>query len=109
MFSRMLKLPEELRRRYDLSSLQFALHGAGPCPVQVKERMIDWWGPIIHEYYGATEGLGMTVCNSAEWLAHRGTVGKVVLGELHVMNESMQPLPTGQAGELWFKTAAPFE
>ena len=109
MFSRMLKLPEEVRRRYDLSSLKFALHGAGPCPVQVKERMIDWWGPVIHEYYGATEGLGMTACDSAEWLAHRGTVGRVVLGELHVMDESLQPAPTGQAGELWFRTAAPFE
>jgi long-chain acyl-CoA synthetase len=109
MFSRMLKLPEEVRRRHDLSSLQFALHGAGPCPVQVKAQMIDWWGPIIHEYYGATEGLGMAACNSAEWLEHRGTVGRVVLGDLHVMDESMQPAPTGQAGELWFKTAAPFE
>ena len=76
--------------------------------MQVKEQMIDWWGPIIHEYYEATEGLGLTDCNSAPWLAHRGTVDKVVLGELHVVDESMQPAPTGQAGELWFKTASPF-
>ena len=109
MFSRMLKLPEEVRRRHDLSSLQFALHGAAPCPVRVKQQMIDWWGPIIREYYGSTEGIGIIVCDSEEWLGHRGTVGKVVLGELHVMNEGMQPAPTGQAGELWFKTAAPFE
>ena len=108
MFSRMLKLPEAVRRRYDLSSLQIAVHAAAPCPVPVKEQMINWWGPIIHEYYGATEGLGFTACSTAEWLAHRGTVGKVLLGELHVLDEAMQPAPKGQPGELWFKTASPF-
>ena len=108
MFSRMLKLPESVRRHYDLSSLQIAVHAAAPCPVQVKEQMIEWWGAIIHEYYGATEGLGFTACDSAEWLAHRGTVGRVLLGELHVLDENMQPLPKGQPGELWFKTASPF-
>ena len=72
MFSRLLKLPDEARRRYDLSSLEIAIHAAAPCPVPVKEQMIDWWGPIIHEYYGATEGLGFTACDSQEWLAHRG-------------------------------------
>ena len=71
--------------------------------------MIDWWGPIIHEYYGATEGLGFTACNSEEWLAHKGTVGRVLLGELHVLDDDMKPLPTGTAGTLWFKTATPFE
>jgi long-chain acyl-CoA synthetase len=108
MFSRMLKLPEAVRQRYDLSSLQIAVHAAAPCPVQVKQQMIDWWGPIIHEYYGATEGLGFTACNTAEWLAHPGTVGKVLLGELHVLDDTMQPAPKGQPGELWFKTATPF-
>jgi len=108
MFSRMLKLPAEVRQRHDLSSLTLAVHAAAPCPVQVKEQMIAWWGPIIHEYYGATEGLGFTACNSAEWLAHRGTVGKVLLGELQVQDEQGRPLPTGQSGELWFKTATPF-
>ncbi len=108
MFSRMLKLPEATRRRYDLSSLQIAIHAAAPCPAQVKEQMIDWWGPIIHEYYGATEGMGFTACNSAEWLAHRGTVGRVLLGELHVFDEAGQPAPKGTPGELWFKTASPF-
>jgi long-chain acyl-CoA synthetase len=108
MFSRMLKLPEATRRRYDLSSLELAVHAAAPCPVQVKEQMIEWWGPIIHEYYGATEGLGFTACNTAEWLAHRGTVGKVLLGDLHVLDEHMQPAPKGTPGELWFKTASPF-
>lgn len=108
MFSRMLKLPAEVRARYDLSSLKIAVHAAAPCPAQVKQQMIDWWGPIIHEYYGATEGLGFTACNSAEWLAHRGTVGRIMLGELQVLNEQMQPVPKGQSGELWFKTASPF-
>jgi long-chain acyl-CoA synthetase len=109
MFSRLLKLPEAVRRRYDLSSLEIAVHAAAPCPVQVKEEMIAWWGPIIHEYYGATEGLGFTACDSAEWLAHRGTVGKVLLGELHVLDAEMRPCPTGTPGTLWFKTATPFE
>jgi long-chain acyl-CoA synthetase len=109
MFSRMLKLPEAARRRYDLSSLEIAIHAAAPCPVPVKEQMIEWWGPIIQEYYGATEGIGFTACDSAEWLAHRGTVGRVLLGELHVLDEKMRPVPTGEPGTLWFKTASPFE
>jgi long-chain acyl-CoA synthetase len=109
MFSRMLKLPDETRRRYDLSSLEVAIHAAAPCPVPVKEQMIEWWGPIIHEYYGATEGLGFTACDSAEWLAHRGTVGRVLFGELRVLDEEMQPVPLGTPGTLWFKTATPFE
>jgi long-chain acyl-CoA synthetase len=109
MFSRMLKLPDEVRRRYDLSSLEIAVHAAAPCPVQVKERMIEWWGSIIHEYYGATEGLGFTACDSAEWLAHKGTVGKVLLGELHILDDNMRSCPNGTPGMLWFKTATPFE
>ncbi len=108
MFNRMLKLPPETRTRYDLSSLQVAIHAAAPCPVQVKEQMIDWWGPIIDEYYGATEGLGFTACNSVEWLAHRGTVGKVMMGDLHILDEQMQPARKGMPGEIWFKTASPF-
>jgi long-chain acyl-CoA synthetase len=109
MFSRMLKLPEEVRRAYDLSSLETIIHAAAPCPVPVKRQMIDWWGPIIHEYYGATEGLGFTACDTPEWLAHPGTVGRVRLGELHVLDEEMNELPQGEAGTLWFKTASPFE
>ena len=109
MFSRMLKLPDTVRKKYDLSSLETAVHAAAPCPVQVKEQMIDWWGPIIHEYYGATEGLGFSACDSAQWLAHRGTVGKIMLGDLHVLDEDMQPVPKGTSGTLWFKTATAFE
>jgi long-chain acyl-CoA synthetase len=108
MFSRMLKLPPKERAKADLSTLKIAIHAAAPCPAQVKEQMIEWWGPIIHEYYGATEGLGFTACDSHEWLAHRGTVGKVLLGDIHIFDEQMQPVPKGQSGEIWFKTASPF-
>lgn len=109
MFSRMLKLPEEIRARADVSSLEIAIHAAAPCPVQVKEAMIDWWGPIIYEYYGATEGLGFTGCTTEEWLAHKGTVGRVLLGELHILDEEGNPSPKGEPGEVWFKTASAFE
>ena len=109
MFSRMLKLPEATRRKYDLSSLEIAVHAAAPCPAQVKEQMIEWWGPIIHEYYGATEGMGFTACDTPQWLAHRGTVGKLMLGDLHVLDDEMKPVPTGTSGTLWFKSGTPFE
>ena len=82
MFVRMLKLPEEVRTRYDVSSLESAIHAAAPCPVEVKDEMIEWWGPILNEYYAASEGHGVTVCDREEWLAHRGTVGRVLLGKL---------------------------
>ena len=109
MFSRMLKLPDEVRNSYDISSLETAIHAAAPCPVQVKEQMIDWWGPIIYEYYGATEAQGLTACDSQEWLAHRGTVGRVLLGEMHILDDEMQPCPTGTPGMIWFKNATEFE
>ena len=102
MFSRMLKLPpDEVRRRHDVSSLEIAIHGAAPCPFPVKEQMIEWWGPIIHEYYAATEGHCLVVCDSTEWLAHRGTVGRVLAGELHVLDEDLHPVPEGMPGTLW--------
>ena len=109
MFSRMLKLPDDVRRAYNLSSLEVAIHAAAPCPVPVKEQMINWWGPILFEYYGATEGMGFTFCNSEEWLAHKGTVGKVILGDLHILDEDMKPLPQGEPGTLYFGSGTPFE
>jgi long-chain acyl-CoA synthetase len=109
MFSRMLKLPEAVRAGYDMSSLEIAIHAAAPCPVQIKEAMINWWGPVIEEYYGATEGLGFTACDTAEWLTHKGTVGRCLLGELHILDEEMNPVPNGISGTIWFKTATPFE
>ena len=108
MFSRMLKLPESVRAEADVSSLEVIIHAAAPCPVQVKEAMIEWWGPIIHEYYGATEGLGFASLNSEEWLQHRGSVGKVILGELHVLDEEGNEVPEGTSGELWFERASEF-
>ena len=108
MFSRMLKMPVEERTRFDLSSLEIAIHAAAPCPVPVKEEMIQWWGPIIHEYYGATEGLGFTACDSEEWMAHKGTVGKVILGDMHILDEDMNPLPLGTPGTIWFTSASEF-
>ncbi len=108
MFSRMLKLPDDVRRKYDISSLRVAIHAAAPCPVPVKEQMIAWWGPIIDEYYGATEGLGFAACNTEEWLAHKGTVGKMMIGELHILDDDMKPSPKGEPGTLWFKSATEF-
>lgn len=109
MFSRMLKLPLEVRQAYDLSSLEVAIHAAAPCPIPVKEQMIAWWGPIIREYYGATEGNGLTACDTREWLANKGTVGRVRLGTLHVLDAAMLPCPAGTPGTLWFEASAPFE
>ena len=109
MFSRLLKLPEDVRTKYDVSSLEVVVHAAAPCPVPVKRQMIDWWGPIIREYYGATEGMGFTACDSEEWLEHPGTVGRILLGELHICDDEMKELPQGDPGTLWFKSGSPFQ
>src|SRR3954469_800173 len=109
MFSRLLKLPEEVRKAADTSSLETIVHAAAPCPVPVKEQMIDWWGPKIVEYYGATEANGFTFCDSHEWLAHRGTVGKCILGELHILDDDGHECPQGTPGTVWFKGATNFE
>ncbi len=109
MFSRMLKLPKDVQTKYDLSTFEAAIHAAAPCPVQVKQQMIEWWGPIIHEYYGATEGLGFAACNSEEWLAHLGTVGKVIFGQLTVLDDDMNRSPPGEPGTLWFQAGSDFE
>jgi acyl-CoA synthetase (AMP-forming)/AMP-acid ligase II len=109
MFIRMLKLPEETRARYDVSSLHAAVHAAAPCPVPVKERMIDWWGPILHEYYAGTEGNCFVYTNSEDWLAHKGTVGRPILGEVHVCDEDGRELPPGEPGTLYFGNGPMFE
>ena len=103
MFVRFLKLPDEVRLKYDVSSLRCAIHAAAPCPIPVKEQMIEWWGPIIWEYYGGTEGNGLTMCNSAEWLAHKGTVGRAVVGELRICDDDGNELPAGRAGHGLFR------
>jgi long-chain acyl-CoA synthetase len=109
MFIRMLKLPQAVREAYDVSSLRVALHSAAPCPVEVKQRMIDWWGRILIEYYGATEGHGGTQIDSADWLAHRGSVGRPVYGSVHILDEQGQELPTGEVGTVYFAGGAAFE
>ncbi|MSO78450.1 MAG: acyl-CoA synthetase [Acidimicrobiia bacterium] len=109
MFVRMLKLPEPERHRYDLSSHRSAVHAAAPCPVTVKQQMIEWWGPIIYEYYSATEGVGMTFVDSTEWMAHPGTVGKPVVGEAHILDDDGHELPPGEPGTVWFVGGYDFE
>jgi len=110
MFIRMLKLDDGDRLGHDLSSHQVAIHAAAPCPVDVKQQMIDWWGPIIWEYYGGTELNGMTVCNSEQWLGHRGTVGSSILGTLHICDEAGVELPNGEPGTVYFeRDEMPFE
>jgi acyl-CoA synthetase (AMP-forming)/AMP-acid ligase II len=108
MFVRMLKLPDQVRRRYDISSLQCVIHAAAPCPVDVKNRMMNWFGPIIHEYYGGTEGFAGTTIGPEEWLAHPGSVGKPFTA-VHVVGEDGVELPAGEPGELYFEGGPPFE
>ncbi len=109
MFVRMLKLPEEVRRKYDVSSLKVAIHAAAPCPVQVKQAMMDWWGPVIHEYYAGTEGNGFCAVGPEEWLAHPGTVGRALLGQIHICDDDGQELPPGQVGTVYFGGGNEFE
>ena len=108
MFLRMLKLPDNVRTAYDLSSLTCAIHAAAPCPIEAKEQMIDWWGPIIHEYYAGTEGNGLTYCNSEQWLAHKGTVGTPILGIVHILDDDGNEVPTGEEGGVYFSGAGSF-
>ena len=102
MFVRMLKLPDAVRTRHDLSSLEVAIHAAAPCPIDVKHAMIDWWGPVIYEYYSATEGAGFTAISPQEWLARPGSVGKSILGEIRVLGDDDAPLPAGATGRIYF-------
>ncbi|MCG7633606.1 AMP-binding protein [Gordonia McavH-238-E] len=109
MFSRMLKLPER-ERQQDLSSLEVVVHGAAPCPVAVKEAMIDWFGPVIYEYYGGTEANGICGCTPEEWLAHKGTVGRPFMGEPVILDDDGNPCPPRVPGTIWFRgVGATFE
>ncbi len=106
MFVRMLKLPPEIREKYDVSSLRVAVHAAAPCPVDVKQQMIDWWGPVLHEYYAATEAAGVTLIGPEDWLRHPGSVGRAGLGVLHVCDEAgeeQDELPVGEVGLVYFE------
>jgi acyl-CoA synthetase (AMP-forming)/AMP-acid ligase II len=108
MFVRMLKLPEAVRERYDVSSLQCVIHAAAPCPVDVKHRMMKWFGPIIHEYYGGTEGFAGTTIGPEEWLAHPGSVGKPMTA-VHVIGDDGAECAIGESGELYFEGGPSFE
>jgi fatty-acyl-CoA synthase len=103
MFVRMLQLPAAVRDRYDISSLRCAIHAAAPCPIQVKQKMIEWWGPILFEYYAGTEGNGMTAIDSTTWLTRPGTVGRPVLGVLRICADDGTELPAGQTGSVYFE------
>jgi acyl-CoA synthetase (AMP-forming)/AMP-acid ligase II len=108
MFVRMLKMPDEVRLKYDVSSMKSAIHAAAPCPIEVKRKMIDWWGPVLHEYYAGTEGNGMCYVNSADWLAHPGTVGKSLLSPIHICDEEGNEVGVGEEGTIYFASAAQF-
>ena len=110
MFSRMLKLPAEDRLGFDLASHKVAIHAAAPCPEAVKRQMLDWWGPILYEYYAGTEFNGITHATPQDWLEHPGTVGKPLVGIIHICDESGAELPVGEAGLVYFEMPqTPFE
>lgn len=108
-FIRMLKLPAEVRARYDVSRLKVAIHAAAPCPVPVKRAMIDWWGPIIAEYYAGSEGNGLTMVTAQQWLEHPGTVGRAIHGILHICDEDGNDLPPRREGLVYFEGGSEFQ
>lgn len=109
MFVRLLKLPEAERKAYDVSSLVSVIHAAAPCPVPVKEQMIEWLGPIVYEYYAGTESNGFCTLNSEEWLAHKGSVGRAILGTVKICNDEGEELATGEEGTIYFADGPAFE
>jgi long-chain acyl-CoA synthetase len=108
-FVRMLKLPKAEREAYDLSSLRTVVHAAAPCPVEVKQQMMAWFGPIIYEYYAGSEGNGFCAIDPQQWLAHPGSVGIPLIGKVHILDEDGGECPTGEAGQIWFESEARFE
>ena len=108
MFVRLLKLDKHVREKFDLSSMKMAVHAAAPCPVDVKEQMIGWWGPIVHEYYAGTENNGFCSITPNEWLQHKGSVGRASQGKLHICDEEGMPLELGQTGAVYFSEGPQF-
>ncbi|SKB36466.1 acyl-CoA synthetase [Sphingopyxis flava] len=109
-FVRMLKLPEAVRAQYDVSTMKSAIHAAAPCPIPVKLAMIDWWGPVLLEYYAGSEGNGMTFATSQDWLAHKGTVGRAINGVVHIVGEDNETeVPVGEEGTVFFESESVFE
>ena len=107
-FVRMLKLPEETRAKYDVSSMKSAIHAAAPVPVPIKEAMIDWWGPVLHEYYAGTEGNGFVFCNSENWMTHKGTVGQPINCQVHICDENGEEVAAGEEGQIYFESGSKF-
>ncbi|MCH7629459.1 acyl-CoA synthetase [Novosphingobium sp.] len=108
-FVRLLKLPEDVRSKYDISSLKCAIHAAAPCPIPVKHAMIEWWGPILKEYYAGTEGNGFTFISSEDWLQRPGSVGRVITGIIHICDDNGDEVPAGQEGQVFFEGGGAFE
>ncbi|RYF73828.1 MAG: acyl-CoA synthetase [Comamonadaceae bacterium] len=108
MFVRLLALPPEVRARASLATMRVAIHAAAPCPPHVKQAMLDWWGDIVHEFYGGSEGLGLTAIGPAEWRAHPGSVGRATLGVLHIVDDDGHELAPGEVGRIYFSGAASF-
>ena len=108
-FTRMLKLPAAIRDSYDVSSLVRVMHAAAPCPVEIKRQMIDWWGPIVDEYYASSEAHGTTLITAEEWLSHPGSVGKAMMCAVHILDEDGNELPAGESGEIYFEGGNSFE
>lgn len=102
-FVRMLRLPADVRRAYDVTSLRYVIHAAAPCPVAVKQQMLDWFGPVLHEYYASTEANGVTMISPAEWLQRPGSVGTAKLGVLHICDDDGAEVPPGQSGVVYFE------
>ena len=109
MFVRLIKLPGDVRSKYDVSSMQTIVHAAAPCPIPVKHAIIDWFGPIVHEYYAGTEGNGFVYCNSEMWLAHPGTVGTPIGCKVHICGDDLEELPHFESGTIYFEGGASFE
>ena len=109
MFIRMLRLPDTVKRRYDLSSLKRVIHAAAPCPVEIKRQMIDWWGPIIDEYYGSSEGAGISFIRADDWLRHPGSVGRPILGVPHILGDDGRELEAGDIGDVFFEGGYDFD
>jgi len=109
MFVRMLKLPQAVRDSYDLSSLKRVVHAAAPCPVDIKRQLIDWWGPIVDEYYSSSEAAGISFITAQDWLRHPGSVGKSLVGIPHILGETGIELPAGRIGDIYYEGGHRFE
>lgn len=109
MFVRMLELPDSIKNTVSLKTMRVAIHAAAPCPIHVKQALLDWWGDIVHEYYGGSEGFGVTAIDSLNWRSHPGSVGRATLGVIHIVGERGEELPVGEIGKIYFSGGPKFE